>query len=445
VYTDVNDDNLPDGPAIATTTTDADGFYLFTGLAPNEYIVDITGLPAGFVSSTGIDGATTGPFEGSAMPSPDNNVDNVDDGTTVAPGVIRSKYITLGDQAEPTGENPAGLPDATPDARGNKTLDFGLFQPARLGDYVWNDLNHNGIQDEPAASGTNGTLVTLLSPGPDGQACTADDVQIAQVTTANATAGNPGFYLFDNLTPGSYVVRFSGLPAGTVITTPNQGSDDAADSDAFVTTGCTPIVTLAAGDDNRTIDAGWHRRLGSIGDHVWHDDDNNGIQDTGETPVPGVTVTLFDSGGNQLASTTTDNSGNYLFTDLPAGDYQVGFTNLPPGFTPAKQSQGSDRELDSDADQTTLRTGTVSLVVGQNRRDIDLGIVPPPEVSPETVTTTTTTSTTTSTTTTVVVSPNHVLPATGSDTNRLVNVAFLLVLLGGLTVFVAYARRRALR
>ncbi len=436
LYTDANDDNVPDGPAIATTTTDAGGFYLFTGLPPNQYIVDITGLPAGFVSSTGVNGSATGPFEGPAIASPDNNVDNVDDGTTVAPGVIRSRYITLGDEAEPTGENPPGLEDATPDARANMTLDFGVFQPARLGDYVWNDVNLNGIQDEPPASGTNGATVTLFSPGPDGQACTGDDVQIAQTTTADATPGNPGFYLFDNLTPGSYVVRFTGLPAGALITTPNQGGDDARDSDAATATGSAPIVTLQAGDDNRTIDAGWHAPLGSLGDFVWHDDNNNGIQDSGETPVPGVTVTLYDSGGNVLATTTTDGNGLYLFTDLPAGDYQVGFSNLPAGFTPAKQSQGTDRELDSDADQTTLRTGTVSLGVGQNRRDIDLGIVPPPTVEATTVVPTTTT--------TAFVSSGR-LPATGSDTNQLLNVALFFVLVGGLTVFVAQVRRRAPR
>ena len=38
---------------------------------------------------------------------------------------------------------------------------------------------------------------------------------------------------------------------------------------------------------------------------VWHDANNNGIRDTGETSVP------------------TDASGNYLFPGLPAGTYTV--------------------------------------------------------------------------------------------------------------------------
>jgi hypothetical protein len=345
---------------------------------------------------------------------------------------VRAKSVTLGDQAEPTAENPAGLADATPDNRGNKTVDFGVFLPARLGDYVWNDVNHNGVQDEQPASGTNGATVTLWSPGPDSQPCTADDVLISQTTTADASPGNPGYYLFDNLVPGAYIVKFSDLPPGAIVTAPDQGGDDAKDSDMSVTTGCAPLVTLAAGDDNRTIDAGWHAPLGSLGDHVWFDNNDNGLQDSGEGPVAGVTVTLFDASGNVLATTTTDSSGNYLFTDLPAGDYQVGFSNLPAGYTPAKQSQGTDRELDSDASPTTLRTATVSLGVGQHRRDIDLGIVPPPTVAGETVTPDDSADSAT-------------LPATGSETTKLVELALLLILAGGVTVYLAHARRRVLR
>jgi hypothetical protein len=378
-----------------------------------------------------VNASATGPFEGAAIADTDNDVDNVDDGTTVAAGVIRAKSVTLGDFHEPTNEAPAGLADTTPDAQGNKTVDFGVFRPARLGDYVWNDLNLNGLQDETPASGTNGATVTLSTPGADGQPCTADDLLIASATTADLSAGNPGYYLFGNLTPGAYVVKFSNLPPGAIVTMPNQGTDDAKDSDASVTIGCAPIVTLAAGDDNRTIDAGWHTPLGSIGDHVWHDNNDNGIQDTGEGPVPGVTVTLYDSGGHVLATTTTDTNGNYLFTDLPAGDYVVGFSNLPAGNTPAKQSQGTNRELDSDASPTTLRTATVSLGVGQNRRDIDLGIVPPPTVLPETVTNNS--------------ARTAVLPATGADTNKLVELALLLMLVGGVTVYLAHIRRRVLR
>ncbi|MBK9462214.1 MAG: carboxypeptidase regulatory-like domain-containing protein [Sphingobacteriales bacterium] len=42
-----------------------------------------------------------------------------------------------------------------------------------------------------------------------------------------------------------------------------------------------------------------------------------------ETGLPGVTITLYDSNGDVIATTTTDSNGNYVFEGLPAGDYTV--------------------------------------------------------------------------------------------------------------------------
>ncbi len=51
---------------------------------------------------------------------------------------------------------------------------------------------------------------------------------------------------------------------------------------------------------------------GSIGDYVWKDANNNGIQDTGELGVQGVIVQLL-SGTTVVATDTTDAAGKYLF------------------------------------------------------------------------------------------------------------------------------------
>lgn len=50
-----------------------------------------------------------------------------------------------------------------------------------------------------------------------------------------------------------------------------------------------------------------------IGNRVWCDNGANGIQDAGEAGIENVTVRL--SCGNEYVETTTDNKGNYLFTD----------------------------------------------------------------------------------------------------------------------------------
>ena len=48
--------------------------------------------------------------------------------------------------------------------------------------------------------------------------------------------------------------------------------------------------------------------------------DNN---NTGDTPIAGVTIVLKDAMGNPVATTTTDVNGNYIFINVPAGSYTV--------------------------------------------------------------------------------------------------------------------------
>jgi SdrD B-like domain/Bacterial Ig domain len=74
---------------------------------------------------------------------------------------------------------------------------------------------------------------------------------------------------------------------------------------------------------------------------VWYDTNQNGIRDSGEAGVAGVTVHVWNCTNNALvASTTTASDGSFTFTDsiVPLdGDYQVGFTNLPAGYVFTRQ------------------------------------------------------------------------------------------------------------
>ena len=82
-----------------------------------------------------------------------------------------------------------------------------------------------------------------------------------------------------------------------------------------------------------------------------------GVQDSTESGIEGVTVYLIDANtGDTLATTMTDADGMYLFEDVPAGDYQVGFdvtTNVDgTGYEGTAQDATGDDE-DSDADPLT--------------------------------------------------------------------------------------------
>ncbi|MEP7236459.1 MAG: SdrD B-like domain-containing protein [Ferruginibacter sp.] len=102
LYRDVNNDNVADGASIASTTTDVNGNYSFTGLTAGNYIVGVV-VPNGYMSSA-VNGG-----------DPDNNTDMDDNGQVVSGNEIRGLGITLVAGAEPTG------------GYTNNTYDFGLL------------------------------------------------------------------------------------------------------------------------------------------------------------------------------------------------------------------------------------------------------------------------------------------------------------------------------
>ena len=109
-----------------------------------------------------------------------------------------------------------------------------------------------------------------------------------------------------------------------------------------------------------------------LGDRVWEDNDHNGIQDFGEFGLAGVTVELYAN--NVLSTTTTtDAFGLYQFNNLSAGQYLLKFI-LPPGFVFSQKDQGTDDQLDSDADPTSGMTDVFSLSLNTINLHWDAGM-----------------------------------------------------------------------
>ncbi|MFM7843755.1 MAG: SdrD B-like domain-containing protein, partial [Planctomycetota bacterium] len=186
------------GDVVGTTTTDADGAYAFTELTPDTYSVQFV-APSGYVATIA------------------NSGDDATDSDAVG-GVSGQYTLMAGDT--------------------NLTIDAGFYRPAALGNFVWNDLDADGQQDSDEP-GLAGVTVNLLD---------SSDQVLATTTTDGA-----GAYAFTNLTPGSYRVQFV-TPTGFTPTTANH-EDDSTDSDAV--DGITGTYTLASGEVNNTIDAGF--------------------------------------------------------------------------------------------------------------------------------------------------------------------------------------------
>jgi hypothetical protein len=113
--------------------------------------------------------------------------------------------------------------------------------------------------------------------------------------------------------------------------------------------------------------------LAAVGGFVWNDLNQNGLQDSGEPGMPGVLVSLYDTSNHLIATTTTDGTGHYLFTNLATGQYYVQFM-LPAGYVFTQPYQGSDA-LNSHADQTTGQTETFTLIAGEVNPFLSAGLV----------------------------------------------------------------------
>ena len=112
-----------------------------------------------------------------------------------------------------------------------------------------------------------------------------------------------------------------------------------------------------------------------MGDKVWYDTNENGVQDNGELGINNITVDLYDCNGQFIMSTTTNSNGIYSFTDLTPGDYKVKF-NLPNNHVFTIKDAFSDDNVDSDA-KTNGYTVCITLAPGENNLSVDAGMFIP--------------------------------------------------------------------
>lgn len=167
----------------------------------------------------------------------------------------------------------------------------------------FNDINGNGVMD-------------LNEPGlPNWQ------FNLTGAATLTTTTDLRGNFCFTNLKAGSYIIR-EVIQSGWKPTSPD-------------TTG-TFNVTLSAGQNLTNVFFGNKEKLGSICGIKYNDLNGNGLQDPGESGLPGwqINLSLFQNnssghGGLGLSLSnsiivTTDQNGNYCFNNLKQGSYLIG-------------------------------------------------------------------------------------------------------------------------
>jgi hypothetical protein len=133
----------------------------------------------------------------------------------------------------------------------------------------------------------------------------------------------------------------------------------------------------------------------AIGDYVWEDENEDGIQGDNELGVNDVMVKLYDDNHQMVDQMMTrtnpnnvtrngsyrnSNDGFYMFTDLMSGDYYLTF-EYPDGYCLCNMHAGEDPEKDSDLmDEGTPNMGytgpeMISLAFGEHNMTIDGGLV----------------------------------------------------------------------
>ncbi len=391
-----------DTTAAASRITSNSGQYLFTNLAPGQYRVRFV-APAGYLFTAKDQSAEPG--------DSDAGSNGITDCLTLSAG--QENYDVDAGIYDPNSTIPTPTPTATP---------LGGY----LGDRVWNDLNRDGAQSDGEPS-LQGVTVELF------QGCTISGSPLQSKVTSNS-----GQYLFNDLLPGQYRVRVT-APAGLVFSPQNATGDDNGDSDVD-SAGVTACITLDAFEQDPSVDAGLYNPNGAIptptstptpaggyiGDRVWNDLNQDGIQSAGEPSFQGVTVELFQGctiSGPALQSKVTSNSGQYIFTPLPAGAYLVKVT-VPAGYVVSPQYRGSDSFSDSNADSNGL-SACINLGAFEENPSVDIGLynpaLPTPTITPvgPTATATNTPAAPTATPTNTSVAPtatNTALPPTATPT-----------------------------
>lgn len=140
------------------------------------------------------------------------------------------------------------------DANGcTATAAASLSTPVKIGDFVWNDLNKNGIQDAGEPGVEN---IAVILEGTD---INGNNIELVVHTDEN------GMYMFNNLSAGVYTVEFTGFPPEFQLTLGNTGNNDAVDSDVSLATGVVNI-TLDGNECNLTIDAGIYDNCDQVTD-----------------------------------------------------------------------------------------------------------------------------------------------------------------------------------
>ncbi|MEM6397631.1 MAG: SdrD B-like domain-containing protein, partial [Bacteroidota bacterium] len=384
------------GVVIATTMTDENGFYSFTGLEPGTYSVQFI-PPPGF----------------------DYTASDIGNDDTIDSDIIMGMMGMTGEYT--LGPNEFNM---TVDAGLIQPPNGGIFDPCNCLDNATNDLNgqfadtliimaYSGLEwtiidrtnmflddpiNDPPAVPQLVPLGTVLAEVPMGNGfsqyrlifrlidditymvsvqagefvldisntCTYPDIFFDELPPDELCIFDPAFPLDANSTvPGDLTYFIAGqevdvldpstLPEGTYNLEIRLDPLDDEECEAVL------ILEFDIVDDCPA----------KVGDFVFLDMDGDGIQDLGDNGIEGVKVTITSQDGSFMDMQFTDENGMYMFMVDP-GTYKITFEQ-PMGLSASPQDQGGNDAVDSDIDPSMLMTDFFTLGPDEVNLTIDAG------------------------------------------------------------------------
>ncbi|MDB6070249.1 MAG: hypothetical protein JWL81_1420 [Verrucomicrobiales bacterium] len=298
------------------------------------------------------------------------------------PGTYRLKFIPASNYTPSPNQNNGGddTLDSDIDANGETPLftlapgevrtdlDAGFVLLVNIGNFVWHDVDMDGMQDA-SEPGLGGITVQVWNSG-------------RTVLLASDVTDSAGSYTVTVAGAGNYRIRVI-LPSSHQSFSPKNlaNGDDQKDSDINFSGSdleFSDAFTVASNVVSTTTwDAGIISELPvghTIGNYVFRGSADGTQPGLG---FNGITVQLLNPAGAVLQSTISAPlgplDGHYSF-NAPPGDYRLRFL-APSSYKPSPyQNNGGDATLDSDIDSHG-ETPLITLAPGQVRTDLDAGFV----------------------------------------------------------------------
>jgi hypothetical protein len=423
------------GGVAASTTTGVDGRYSFPGLAANTYTVTVGGSPGAlnetpasmsvtlsadrndidflFVVPGLIGGRVVSDLNGNGIADPNEpGLTNVtvalerlnEQGvfvavTTVATGPDGSFFFPLQPagtyritETDPTGLLSSG---ATAGSMGAATVvDPNTVRVVFNGGQAAAGLRFLDRSTQPSGGGgISGTVYDdtnrsgAIEPGTD-QPVPNVMVELrdaAQNLLASTLTDATGGYLFTSVASGAtYVVRIQ-PPANTSLRLVSPTAPaTAAGTSGILVRNFNPGTVYASNNflvgPSTAVSPETPGSANAISGKVFNDLNGDGLVSGGESGLAGATLTLVSTTGVAYGTQTTNATGDFIFVNLPAGEYVLTETD-PPGFVSTGVQPGVGGTSTSVNTIRITVTGTNNLFSGHIFLDSSTGPGPGPGLS----------------------------------------------------------------